>query len=180
MRIFAVVVLVCASVASCSRADATPGAAAPPVSAPVVAAVAPTGSLGEAFALYESLWRALADDNVTTLVAVAQKLDVAAKALVASKAAGAADIAKGAAAIAALGAAPDIKKARIAFGDLARGIVAAVVADPTLQPGRALFSCPMANGYQRWVQTNNDTLTNPYMGQRMLGCGERIAAWSVE
>lgn len=59
---------------------------------------------------------------------------------------------------------------RKAFGEVSRHVVALLVAVPSLQQGRFVFSCPMAQGYQKWVQTKAQ-LENPYMGTRMLTCG---------
>ncbi len=73
----------------------------------------------------------------------------------------------------------DLVKARAAFGELSRAVVAVVAADPSLQPGRFLFQCPMAKGYQRWVQLE-EKMANPYMGKRMLECGEVVSVWKVE
>ena len=158
--------------AACSEATAKEAAAE---GGAEVVAVVPAGALGEVLTSYELMRAALAADDVTPVAALATKLEPAVAQLVADKKPGAVDLQKG---VVALKAAVDVKAARTAFGDFSKGVVAAVAADATLQPGRFLFSCPMANGYQRWVQRSS-TLANPYMGKRMLGCGEAIAAWGV-
>jgi membrane fusion protein, copper/silver efflux system len=75
-----------------------------------------------------------------------------------------------AAAALAGGADGDIEEARRLFGDVSRPLVGLLAADESLRAGRHLFSCPMAQDYDKWVQPN-DTIENPYMGQRMLACG---------
>jgi hypothetical protein len=63
-----------------------------------------------------------------------------------------------------------IEESRKAFGEVSKSIVALAVAEPSLQSGRFIFECPMAAGYQKWVQTNA-VISNPHMGAKMLGCG---------
>ena len=136
---------------------------------------------------YEALRAALADDNAAGAVADLDVLRTAVAALVADKAAGAADLDKGVVGLTAAASTKDaagavvvdIKAVRLAFGELSRGVVAVVAADPALQAGRFLFECPMARGYQRWVQST-PAMMNPYMGKRMLECGSAISAWRVE
>lgn len=55
-------------------------------------------------------------------------------------------------------------------------MVALAAEDPSLTEGRRVFSCPMAEGYQQWVQTSGKP-ENPYMGQQMLACGG-AGSWS--
>lgn len=166
-------VVVAALAVSCSDAAAKEGAKEE------VSAVVPAGALGDVLAGYEALRRALADDDVSGVVATATKLQPSAQTLVTEQKPGAADIAKGLAGLQKLGDAPDVNAARLAFGDLSKGVVAAVSADATLQPGRHLFSCPMARGYQRWVQVT-PSMANPYMGKKMLQCGETLTSWKAE
>lgn len=172
MRSLVVVACFAFVTAACSDAAAKETAAS---AAPAVVAVVPAGPLGDVLTGYEQLRAALANDDTTPVAALATKLEAPAAALAEAKKPGADDLVK---AVAALKAAIDVKAARLAFGDLSRGVVAAVAADATLQPGRFLFSCPMAAGYQQWVQLSS-TMANPYMGKRMLGCGEAKAAWKV-
>ena len=72
----------------------------------------------------------------------------------------------------------DIEAVRLVFGQLSRGLVQLLVAEPALRQGRFLFECPMAKGYKRWVQTK-EKLENPYMGGKMLGCGSLEKDWAV-
>jgi len=148
---------------------------APP--APAVVAQVPPSPLGVVLVAYEDLRRDFAGDlGEHIAVKAAQLRDTAA--LLEGGQVGKDDVVKGAAALAALPAPLDWKAARIAFGDLSRGVVAATAADVTLQPGRFLFECPMARGYQRWVQLE-EKMANPYMGLRMLACGTRPAVWGL-
>lgn len=150
---------------------------APPPAPPPPPALVPATPLGVVLVAYEDLRRDFAADQPERIVEKSAQLrDTAA--LLADGQAGKDDVVKGAAALAALPAPLDWKAARIAFGDLSRGVVAAATADSTLQPGRFLFECPMAQGYQRWVQLEAK-MANPYMGLRMLECGLRLPVWSV-
>ncbi len=63
-----------------------------------------------------------------------------------------------------------IEPARKAYGEVSKHVIGLIAAFPSLAEGRYVFTCPMATGYQKWVQTN-EQLANPYMGQRMLACG---------
>ncbi|HEU4405013.1 MAG TPA: SCO family protein [Polyangiaceae bacterium] len=78
----------------------------------------------------------------------------------------------------AVGAAADIDAARLSFGGLSKSVITLLVADPKLREGRFLFVCPMAPGYQKWVQTA-PALTNPYWGKRMLTCGNALNDWAI-
>lgn len=62
---------------------------------------------------------------------------------------------------------------RAAFGELSRPVVTLLTEQSTLARGRYVFKCPMAKGYQKWVQTS-EKLENPYMGGRMLQCGYAV------
>ncbi len=64
----------------------------------------------------------------------------------------------------------DKKEVRKAFGEVSRAVVALLAAEPSLQPGRHLYECPMAEGYKKWVQVD-EKIANPYMGSQMLECG---------
>lgn len=66
--------------------------------------------------------------------------------------------------------ASDMSALRTAFGRLSQPLVALVRSSARLQRGRFLFECPMAEGYGGWIQ-NDEQISNPYMGQRMLTCG---------
>ncbi|MCB9735286.1 MAG: DUF3347 domain-containing protein [Deltaproteobacteria bacterium] len=92
----------------------------------------------------------------------------AAKALAAKADAKAhADLARAAGAVAA---AKDLDAARLAFGDASKALLTALAAAPGSGVGLHAFTCPMAKGYQKWVQ-RVDEVRNPYMGKRMPRCG---------
>src|SRR5690606_34542035 len=63
-----------------------------------------------------------------------------------------------------------IEPARKAYGDVSKHVMGLLVAFPSLTEGRVVYECPMATGYQKWVQPAT-VMANPYMGQRMLKCG---------
>ena len=68
----------------------------------------------------------------------------------------------------------DLDAARAAFGELSRVLIALLSKDPSLQEGRHVYECPMAEGYKKWVQVSEGT-SNPYMGSKMLQCGTETA-----
>lgn len=71
----------------------------------------------------------------------------------------------------------DAGAVRQAFGDVSRSVVALLAAEPSLQQGRHVFECPMAQGYKKWVQPTAN-LSNPYMGTRMPTCGS-ASEWTT-
>lgn len=70
-----------------------------------------------------------------------------------------------------LGHGSEIEAMRLAYGDLSKQLVAIASAVPALRDGRHVFMCPMAKGYQKWLQAE-PSLRNPYFGAKMLTCGE--------
>lgn len=70
-----------------------------------------------------------------------------------------------------LGHGGDIEAMRLTYGDLSKPLVAIASAVPALRDGRHIFMCPMAKGYQKWLQAE-PSLRNPYFGAKMLTCGE--------
>ena len=64
----------------------------------------------------------------------------------------------------------DLASARIAFGDVSRLILQIAADDPRLVEGWHVFGCPMAVGFEKWIEPTED-FENPYMGQSMLKCG---------
>lgn len=65
----------------------------------------------------------------------------------------------------------DIHAVRLTYGELSKSLVALVSAIAPLREGRHVFECPMAKGYQKWIQTE-PSLRNPYFGKSMLTCGD--------
>lgn len=72
-----------------------------------------------------------------------------------------------------LNAKTTLAQARLLFGKVSRGLVEAALVDPTLTTGWALYECPMAEDYGRWLQPEGP-MANPYMGTRMLKCGAEV------
>ncbi len=68
--------------------------------------------------------------------------------------------------------AKDIGAARLVFGDISKAFIGLVAADKHLGEGLHAFTCPMAKGYKKWVQTT-EKLSNPYMGKAMSQCGSK-------
>ncbi|MBZ0234242.1 MAG: efflux RND transporter periplasmic adaptor subunit, partial [Deltaproteobacteria bacterium] len=77
----------------------------------------------------------------------------------------------------ALAATHDLNAARAAFAEPNRQLIALAAADPRLQEGWHVFRCPMADGFEKWVQ-RAPSLENPYMGQAMLACGN-ASTWGA-
>lgn len=124
-----------------------------------------------ALGAYERIRAALANDTLDGVAAAGQEIVARSKTAAASAPSALRP------AIEAIGAqaqtlagATDVEGARLAFGELSRVVVALAAKDPDFTEGRHVFSCPMAEGYQQWVQTS-EALENPYMGQQMLACG---------
>jgi hypothetical protein len=120
---------------------------------------------------YEALRAALAGDQLDEVVPIATRL-VSSAAV--AKAGAPADIfsrleemGTAATRLKGGGSADDQRRT---FGDLSRAVVSLLSEHSVLARGRHVFQCPMAQGYQKWVQTN-EKLENPYMGGRMLRCG---------
>ena len=126
---------------------------------------------------YEALRAALAGDRLGEVAAIATRLErsaSAAKAGAPSSVASRLDEMGTAAARLKVGGSADDQ--RRTFGDLSRAVVSLLSEQSTLARGRYVFQCPMAQGYQKWVQTG-ERLENPYMGGRMLRCGSS-SEWS--
>lgn len=132
---------------------------------PLLSALAP------AYEAQEQARALLAADQLKGLAATAR---AAADALTAAKGHApdsvARTLAAGARAAAELADSADLAAARRAYGELNRALVTLAEVDPRLQDGWHRFECPMAEGYQLWLQ-RGPQIENPYMGPRMLACG---------
>jgi hypothetical protein len=64
----------------------------------------------------------------------------------------------------------DLDGARETFGEVSRHVVALLRREQSLAADLHVFVCPMASGFQKWVQPT-DELSNPYMGSSMPQCG---------
>lgn len=164
------------------HADHAPPPATPPATttSPSGAPIPPRieGPVGDTLDAYENARAKLAQDNLAGAQPFATALAAAAR-----TAADHAVVAKPhfqsiAAAADKIAATKDIKEARAAFGDASKSVIQLLVDDPELRTGRFLFMCPMAKGYQKWVQTTGK-LNNPYFGSEMLECGEELKTWST-
>jgi hypothetical protein len=76
-----------------------------------------------------------------------------------------------------LAADADIEKVRLAFGEMSKALVGVLSELPAMQQDLHVFECPMAAGYQKWVQLDEE-LANPYMGQKMAACGS-TSEWKM-
>lgn len=168
------------------RAELAHAASASAAPAPAPAPIAPMGpvpaaamaSVNDMLTSYESLRDALAKDDLPAAQKAAKTIAENAKKAAADAGPaqkGLGELADGAASIAT---ATDIDAARKAFGDVSKHVVALLVENADLRKGHFLFLCPMAKGYQKWVQTTA-TLNNPYWGKKMLTCGRELTAWEV-
>lgn len=159
----ALVVFGCGGTAPTEQATDAPATETPAAEKPE--------SVAAVFNHYEEARALLAADKAEGLAAAAEAIGQSANAAKA-------DVNEGAAAhlgmaadeSAKLAAAADIEQARMAFGEVSRHLVQAVVADASLAGGRVALHCPMAKGYQHWIQTS-ETVSNPYMGTAMPECG---------
>jgi hypothetical protein len=131
-----------------------PAGAAEPV-APIAAVVLPAHQLTR----YDTVRAALVADDLGAATAAARALGEAPGADPGlARAAG------------ALAAAPDLAAARMAFGDLSRVVITALVAAPS-GPKVFVYHCPMFAGFAWWIQLEPG-IANPYMGRAMPACGE--------
>ncbi len=132
-----------------------------------------------ALSAYETVRAMLAADRIDGIaapaLAAASALGGARAALGHTDSALATILDSGVTAAGSLAAAPDLATARLAFGELSRALLPLSARDARLRDGRHVFSCPMAAGFQQWVQSSPQ-LENPYMGQAMLKCGT-AAEW---
>lgn len=142
---------------------------------PVELDEATLGRLRAAFEAYEQVRALLARDTVEGLPAHAQALgaalDAAARGAPGLSRDFAQYLARAQSAAAALGRAASPADARRPFGELSMYLVALTSADPRLAQGWNIYECPMAQEFPKWFQ-RSQRVENPYMGQRMLACGQ--------
>lgn len=166
--------------AASSASAPTAGARSAPTSA--AAASVPAFELPEpaltalraALDRYEGVRSQLAADNTEALAeearAVAEWVRRASSELEDPPQAVASVLLEAGAAAEKIAASQTLKQARLAFGELSRAVVFLGNVDPRLTKGLHVFECPMAEGFERWLQPKSE-LENPYMGQKMLTCG---------
>lgn len=145
---------------ACSSANA-------PAAQPVASATLDSAKAEIMLGDYEALRAALAADKLDQVPALAAKVAASAKA---------ADQKQMASTALTIKAGQSADDSRRAFGELSKALVTLLVAHPKLAAKRHIFECPMAQGYQKWVQSAAK-LENPYMGGRMLRCGS-ASKWS--
>ena len=155
--------------AAAPSVPSTPSAPELPAARParVVVTEAMAAPLHGALARYDALRARLAADDLEGARSLAATME--------PRLGTAADFSGGAKKIAA---AQDLAAARVGFGELSRDLIAILADNPMQQQGFWLFRCPMAPGYQKWLQADGK-LTNPYWGKRMLTCGSQVASWSI-
>ncbi len=163
--------------------DASGGSSEPTAAPPVPSHAFSDAALGElraALAPYEQIRATLAGDATAGLGPAATRVATALDAAHGDEgvpASVASVLESGATAARQLAEERDLEGARQRFGEISGALVAAAEADPRLQQGLHVFRCPMAQGFQKWVQPSG-TLENPYMGSRMLTCGSE-SDWTV-
>jgi len=155
MRRLIITVIAALVVAACGKSDA------PPEPVETASPEAPEATTLEG--AYEALRVSLVNDDLEATRRAARTL---------AKHAGSDEAIAEAAR--AMGSAEDLAAARLAFGDASRAYITRLANDPERAGGKYAFRCPMAKGYKKWVQLN-DEIENPYMGQRMLECGGPVA-----
>lgn len=143
---------------------------APSSSSPLTATT--RASIDEAISSYDGIREALAgdrDDVKSQALALASAAKTASASAPESLGPSLDDLAASAQRLGALDR-QDLAQARKLFGDVSRALIAVLSAEPSLQPGRHVYECPMAKGYKKWVQLD-DAISNPYMGREMPKCG---------
>jgi Cu(I)/Ag(I) efflux system membrane fusion protein len=120
---------------------------------------------------YEVVRKALAADDLKAAQQGAQALaQTASKQAGSTKDAAAKGTLQGLSkAATALQQAKDPAAARLAFGTLSQHTITLVTTAKQTK-GLTAYQCPMAKGYKKWLQAD-DNMANPYMGKRMLKCG---------
>lgn len=165
----------------CSKDDAGTPTTKAPASSEQPSRPAATGETPTTTAMlaeYEAIRVLLVNDTADGVAERATKLATIATALgtdAREPAAGHLSAAAQAARALAAADAGDLAAVRVAFGELSRPLVALVSADAALAAGVHTFECPMAEGYARWIQPTAE-LENPYMGQKMLACGQPVSS----
>jgi Cu(I)/Ag(I) efflux system membrane fusion protein len=136
--------------------------------------------LREALHAYEEIRARLAQDTTTGLEPHAQQAADSLEAAAAMIGERAPDLSRaarsGVHAAHSLASSTHLAEARAGFSALSEAIVALGVEEPQLREGWYLFSCPMVEGFNRWIQ-KAEAIENPYMGSRMLQCGS-VEVWA--
>lgn len=131
--------------------------------------------LRAALSQYDAARSLLVQDRLEGLPGAAERI---AQSLTAARAASAAPppqvtlLGRGVEEARALGAATTLENARARFAELSRTLLEAAASTSALQAEVHAFQCPMAEGFDKWLQLS-PKLENPYMGQRMVACGTK-------
>ena len=138
-------------------------------------------SLEKALGIYEQVRVELVADQLERVPAHALRLAGAFR-LAAASGAGLAeevsDVVKEAGRAAeSLAEAETLSAARVAFGEVSRGLMLLADRDPRLVEDWYVFACPMVVSFAKWLQPTEE-LENPYMGPAMPKCG-LATDWSV-
>ncbi|MGD8316729.1 MAG: hypothetical protein PVH21_08005 [Myxococcales bacterium] len=160
-------IAVCALLGACSKNEPQ----APPETQPTLPAVTLEG-IEKAISAYEQIGEALSQDHANIQ---AEALALAGAAKTASMTAPQElkeplDNLSDASQRMATLAVGDLAETRSAFGNVSQAMVSVLSAAPSLQQGLHVYQCPMADGYQKWVQSG-EPAQNPYMGTKMPKCG---------
>jgi hypothetical protein len=150
----------------CAKNESAPAEDRDPL--PVVT----TASIEKAVSAYEEIRRALAQDrsNVRSqALALAGAAQVAATTAPESLQTPLDDLSTASQRLGIL-ATDDLAEARAAFGEISRAMVSLLSQAPSVRRGMHVYECPMAQGYKKWVQSD-DAISNPYMGSDMPKCG---------
>jgi len=163
--------------AKAASAESTPANTATKAPATVSAdSAAAIAAVEAVLAPYEECRAALAADKTDGVAESATRIATsAATGEAAVPAAARQSMSEIAEAAAKLGAtkADDLEAVRLAFGEVSKPVVALLGAVPTAAAKYHVFECPMAKGFNRWVQPGAET-SNPYMGTKMLKCGSEV------
>lgn len=170
---------------ACSKSEeqtaASAGSAPAPATGSQAGAATPAGgditaALRAVMTHYDAMRALLVEDEGAGMAERARAMQEAA-----ARAAGSApaeararleDLARHAEAMAALPA-DAVDRMRAGFGEISRPLVELLEQHPALAREYHLFRCPMAEGYQQWVQVDS-SISNPYMGTSMPDCGSEV------
>jgi Cu(I)/Ag(I) efflux system membrane fusion protein len=158
-----VVSLACLLTSACGSAKGPSGA-----DAAATTATAPgptTTSRPPVLAAYDVVRTALADDNLAAAKTAAEAFAKVAT----SEAPPLTALAEAATTLAQ---SADIVAARAAIGTLSKTLIELLQDRAPWREGLLAFRCPMAKGYQKWIQLQRP-MQNPYMGKEMLECGSK-------
>ncbi len=137
-------------------------------------------SLRTAYDAYEEIRVRLAQDQLDGVGAAGKRLagslNVALAALPSAPEPVRSRISAGVHASEQLEKAPDLEAARRSFSIVSETLVSLAAADKRLAKERHVYECPMAKGFNKWLQPS-DRMENPYMGTKMLTCGSE-STWT--